>query len=171
MPSTCPACGGPVSGYDTKKKIFALVRDGEEEHTLKVTVKRFHCRACDRIFNADEPFYPGTRTGSPVIDLCLTLAASMPANRTAAYLDAMGVLVDRTSCRLYIRDQARQIPANNLFGIMVPFSVISLSSLAGKKSKRAPVSGAEILAACGFPSADRTALCRPAGQKREERDA
>ena len=167
----CPACGGPVSGYDTKNKIFALVRDGEGEHTLKITVKRFYCRTCDRIFNADEPFYPGTRTGSPVIDLCLTLAASMHANRTAAYLDAMGVLVDRTSCRIYIRDQARQIPANNLFGIMVPFSVISLSSLAGKKSKRAPVSGAEILAACGFPSADRASLHRPAGQKREERDA
>ena len=150
--AACPACGGPVSGYDTKQKVFALVRDGEDKHTLRVSVKRFSCRTCGRIVNAEEPFYPGTRIGSPVIDLCLTLAATMPANRTAAYLDAMGVLVDRTSCRLYIRDHARPVPASDLFGIMVPLSVVSLSTLAGQKGKRTPVSGAEILAACGFPS-------------------
>ncbi len=88
--AACPFCGGPVSGYDTKKKVFAIIREGDEERTIRVSVKRFFCRACDRIINADEPFYPGTRIGSPVIDLCLSLATTMPVNRTAAWLDAMG---------------------------------------------------------------------------------
>ena len=97
----CPVCGGPVSGYDTRKKVFALVSENGRERAIRVTVKRFSCRRCDRIVNADEPFYPGTRIGSPVIDLCLTLATTMPVNRTAAWLDAMDVIVNRTSCRLY----------------------------------------------------------------------
>jgi hypothetical protein len=162
---TCPVCGGPVSGYDTRKKTFALIRDENSEHTITVTVKRFYCRTCDRIYNANEPFYPGTRIGSPVIDLCLTLAATMPANRTAAYLNVMGVIVDRTSCRLYIKKHARKIPANDLFGIMMPTSVISLSTLAARAGKRTPVKGADVLSACGFPSADRAALLLSAAKK------
>lgn len=165
--AACPACGGPVSGYDTKKKVFAILRDENGERTLRVTVKRFHCRACDRIFNANEPFYPGTRVGSPVIDLCLTLAATMPANRTAAYLEAMGVVMDRTSCRLYIKNHARPVPSSDLFGIMMPISVVSLSSLADNTGKGAIVRGAEILAACGFPSGDRTALSLAPGKEGE----
>ncbi len=167
----CPACGGPVSGYDTKKKIFALVHDESGRRTIAVTVRRFYCRACNRIVNADEPFYPGTRIGSPVIDLCLTLAETMPANRTAAYLDAMGVLLDRTSCRLYVRDQARPVMSSDLFGIRLPLSIVSLSTLASRAGEGTPVSGAEILAACGFPSADRAALHRAPRKERDERDA
>jgi hypothetical protein len=166
----CPVCGGPVSGYDTRKKTFALIRDENGERTITVMVKRFYCRTCDRIYNANEPFYPGTRIGSPVIDLCLTLAATMPPNRTAAYLDVMGVIVDRTSCRLYIKNHAREVPANDLFGIMMPTSLISLSTVAAKASKRTPVKGADVLFVCGFPSADRAALLVSAAKKREERD-
>jgi hypothetical protein len=168
---TCPVCGGPVSGYDTRKKVFAVVRENEKERTIRVAVKRFYCRRCDRIVNAEEPFYPGTRIGSPVIDLCLTLATMMPANRTAAWLDAMDVIVDRTSCRLYVRDHARPVPATDLFGIRMPLSVVSLSTLAARAGQRSPVSGAEVLAACGFPSAGRAALHPPLPQKREEGDA
>jgi len=163
----CPVCGGPVSGYDTRKKMFAFIRDETGERTITVTVKRFYCRNCDRIYNAHEPFYPGTRIGSPVIDLCLTLAATMPANRTAAYLDVMGVIVDRTSCRLYIKNHARNVPANDLFGIMIPTSVISLSTVAARASKRTPIKGADVLSVCGFPSTDRAALLLSAAKKRE----
>lgn len=166
----CPVCGGPVSGYDTRKKTFALIRDENGERAITVTVKRFYCRTCDRIYNANEPFYPGTRIGSPVIDLCLTLAATMPANRTAAYLDVMGVIVDRTSCRLYIKNNARKVPANDLFGIMMPTSVISLSTVAARASKQTPVKGSDVLSACGFPSVDRAAFLLSATKKQEERD-
>ena len=94
----------------------------------------------------------------------------MPANRTAAYLDVMGVLVDRTSCRLYIKNHARNVPANDLFGIMMPTSVISLSTVAARASKRTPVKGADVLSACGYPSANRAALLLSAAKNREERD-
>jgi len=166
----CPACGGPVSGYDTRKKVFAIIRENDRERTLRVTVKRFSCRSCGLICNADEPFYPGTRIGSPVIDLCLTLATMMPVNRTAAWLDAMDILVDRTSCRQYVRTLARPVPATTLFGVSIPLSVISLSTLAAKAGERGTVSGAEVLAACGFPSTGRAPLHRPLPEKRDERD-
>jgi hypothetical protein len=162
----CPACGGPVSGYDTKTKIFALIHDENGTRPITVMVRRFSCRACNRIVNADEPFYPGTRVGSPIIDLCLTLAETMPANRTAAYLDAMGIVMDRTSCRRYVRDQARPVAGSDLFGIRLPLSLVSLSTLASRAGEGTPVGGAEILAACGFPSADRAALHRAPGEKR-----
>ena len=168
----CPVCQGPVSGYDTKKKVFAIIREEDEERTIRVSVKRFFCRSCDHIINADEPFYPGTRIGSPVIDLCLSLATTMPVNRTATYLDAMGVVVDRTSCRLYVREHARAIPMTDLFGIKIPMSVVSLSALTARAGQHSPVSGAEVLAACGFPSADRAALHLPLpAHQRQERDA
>jgi hypothetical protein len=169
--AACPVCGGPVSGYDTKKKVFAIIREEDEERTVRVLVKRFYCRACDRISNADEPFYPGTRIGSPVIDLCLSLATTMPVNRTATWLDSMGVVVNRTSCRLYVREHARVIPATDLFGIRMPASVVSLSTLAARAGQRSPVSGADVLEACGFPSADRAMLHLPRTRHQEERDA
>ncbi|HNX17071.1 MAG TPA: hypothetical protein PKM50_01945 [Methanoregula sp.] len=169
----CPVCGGTVSGYDTKKKVFAVIREDDKERTIRIFVKRFYCRNCDHIINADEPIYPGTRIGSPVIDLCLSLATMMPVNRTATYLDAMGVVVNRTSCRLYVKEHFRQIPVNDLFGIKIPMSIVSLSTLAARSGQHSPIEGAEILAACGFPSADRTALHDSffAGKKEgEERD-
>ena len=169
--ATCPFCGGPLSGYDIRKKVFAVIRENDRERTLRVTVKRFSCRACGRIVNADEPFYPGTRIGSPVIDLCLTLATMMPVNRTAAWLDAMDILVDRTSCRQYVRTLARPVPATVLFGVSIPLSVISLSTLATGAGERGTVSGAEVLAACGFPSAGRAPLHRPLPEEGKERDA
>ena len=166
-----PGLRGPVSGYDTRKKVFALVRENERERTIRVAVRRFSCRRCGRIVNADEPFYPGTRIGSPVIDLCLTLATTMPVNRTAAWLDAMDVIVNRTSCRLYSRDHARAVPATALFGIRMPMSVISLSNLAAGAGQGSPVSGAEVLAACGFPSAGRASFHRPLPKEGKEGDA
>src|SRR5208337_94709 len=152
----CPACGGPVSGYDTRKKVFAIIRENDRERTLRVTVKRFSCRSCGLICNADEPFYPGTRIGSPVVDLCLTLATMMPVNRTAAWLDAVDIIVDRTSCRQYVQKQVHIVPSTDLFGIRMPLSVISLSSVSSRAEKGSPVRGAEVLAACGFPSTHRT---------------
>ena len=169
--AACPACGGAVSGYDTKKKVFAVVRENDRECTLAVTVKRFSCKSCGRIVNADEPFYPGTRIGSPVIDLCLTLATMMPVNRTAAYLDAVDVIVDRTSCRQYVKEHNRSVPSTALFGVRVPLSVISLSTLAARAGQGGPVSGAEVLAACGFPSAGRALLHRPFAEEGKEGDA
>jgi len=168
--NACPVCGGPVSGYDTKKRVFAVIREGAEERTIRVVVKRFYCRRCDRIFNADEPFYPDTRIGSPVIDICLSLATIMPVSRTATWLDAMGVVVNRTSCRLYVREHAHAIPSSDLFGIRMPMSVVALSTLAARAGAASPISGADVLAACNYPYAGRVArnLPVPDGEHEEQ---
>ena len=55
---SCPVCGGKLSGYDTKKKQFAVMLEGNARHPVHVLVKRFSCRECDTICFADEPFYP-----------------------------------------------------------------------------------------------------------------
>jgi hypothetical protein len=152
--------------------VFAIIREEEKERTIRVFVKRFYCRSCNRIINADEPFYPDTRIGSPVIDICLSLATIMPVNRTATWLDAMGVVVNRTSCRLYVREHAHAIPSSDLFGIRMPMSVVALSTLAARAGPISPISGADVLAACNYPSAGRAArhLPVPAGEH-EEQDA
>ena len=151
----CPSCGGLVQGYDTKKKKFAVIREDEGERTLSVIVKRFTCRSCGTICNADDPFYPDTRTGSPVIDLCTTLTATRPFSRTATVLETMGVIIDRSSCRKYSTMQLPPIPSFDVFGMQLPFSIISLSSLAGRYGEGNRIPGAEVLTACGFPSAYR----------------
>lgn len=164
----CPVCGGPLSGYDKKKKQYALMREDEQERKLYVFVKRFYCHTCHHVCYADEPFYPGTRVGSAVIDLVVLLSRTMPPNRVAAYLAALGVCVDRTTCRLYARKNLPEIQMMDLFGIRIPVSIFSLSTLAAQTGEGGTVPGAEILRACGFPSAYRAAPDSAAGAK--ERD-
>jgi hypothetical protein len=154
----CPGCGGPVSGYDTKKKQFAVLTNGAGRRPVHVFVKRFSCRACKKVCFADEPFYPGTRVGSPVFDLCVTLSGTMPYTRTAAYLEEMGIYIDRMSVRNFARRTLPPVPTADVFGIRLPMSVISLSTLAAGICEGGCIEGAEALAACGFPSAHRAAL-------------
>lgn len=157
--AACPSCGGDLAPHDTRKKRFAVVLTGDKESPVSVSVKRYYCRSCHRLSYADEPFYPETRLGSPIIDLCLALSITMPANRVASYLAELGVIVDRTSCRLYVissrdadRDAATCLATNVLFGIHLPLSIISLSELASRSRPGKSFSGNEILTACGFPS-------------------
>jgi len=167
--TTCHACGGSLAGYDTKKKQFAQLVIDNEQRTLYVFVKRFYCRTCHKLCYADEPFYPDTRIGSPIIDLCIALSMTMPVNRVAVYLAAMGILVNRTSCRLYIqntssyyvRNNLRYIETNDIFGIHLPRSVLSLFTLVTDSADGSPVREADVLSACGFPSAQRIARNHP----------
>ncbi len=166
----CPACGGPLTGYDTRARQFALmIREGKP-YPVQVFVKRFTCRKCGTFCSADEPFYPDTRSGSLVVDLCRTLAETMPFHRTAMYLAQMGIAVDRGSIRKYSRQSFPAIPTTDLFGIRLPLSVVSLASLATSAGEGSPVAGAEALAACGLPSAYRAAPDLPLfPEKRDER--
>jgi len=157
--AACPECNGTLAPHDTKEKRFAVVVTGDAARTVSVHVKRYYCRSCHKLSYADEPFYPETRIGSPVIDLCIALSITMPANRVAAYLEGLGVLVDRSSCRLYIRSGQNStrnnhacLETNVLFGIHLPLSVISLSELASVPGTRQGIPGREILNACRFPS-------------------
>ena len=166
----CPACGGLLTGYDTRARQFAImIREGKP-YPVQVFVKRFTCRECGILCSADEPFYPDTRSGSLVVDLCRTLAETMPFHRTAMYLAQMGIIVDRGTIRKYTRQSFPVIPTTALFGIRLPLSVVSLASLATSGGEGSPVAGAEALAACGFPSAYRAAPHLPLfSEKRDER--
>jgi hypothetical protein len=157
----CPYCGGTVTGHDLREKQFAVIADEGTERTVRVKVKRFRCRACGKLCYADEPFYPDTRTGSPVIDLCVTLSATMPAGRAARVLGAMGVIVDRTSCLLYAKKHTGDVPTADVFGMRLPFSVLSLANIAAIVPEGDRISGADVLAACGYPSGHRAPAAAP----------
>jgi len=169
--TACPVCGGSLRGYDTKKKQFAVVMDGDVRRALYVYVKRFYCRECKRLCYADDPFYPGTRIGSPIIDFGTTILATIPPNRVAAYLAALGIVVDRTTCRLYAKRSFPAVLTTDVFGIRIPLSVVTLSTLATGTGEGGRIEGAEVLAACGFPSAYRAPLHPPlTGKEGNERD-
>lgn len=172
--SVCPACGGPLAGYDTKKKQFAHLLIDNEKKTVYVSVKRFYCRSCHKLCYPDEPFYPDTRIGSPIIDLCIALSMTMPVNRVVAYLAVMGIFVDRSSCRLYVkhisntyvRINARYLNIDDRSGVHLPLSVLSLSGLAIVLDEGSHIEESDVITACGFPSAPRKARNFPLPQKR-----
>ena len=157
----CPVCGGELSGYDVKKKQFAILMEGDEKKTIHVLVKRFRCRTCRQIILADQPFYPDTRIGSPVVDLCITLSETMHFPRVSSSLEEMGILVDRWSVRNYVRNNRRMVPAVDMFGIRVPVSVVSLSTLAVGIHESSRISAQDLLAACGYPSLEKNADVPP----------
>jgi hypothetical protein len=168
----CPVCGGELSGYDTKKKQFAVMHEGENLHAVHVLVKRFSCRQCNAVCFADDPFYPDTRIGSPLVDLCRTLAARMSYYRATAFMEQLGIRVHRGTLRNYARRPFPEIPTTDLFGIRLPLSILSLSELAARAGEGSRIPGAEALAACGFPSAYRAApdlpLLPEQGNERED---
>jgi hypothetical protein len=171
----CPTCGGKLSGYDTKKKQFAVMHERDNWHPIYVFVKRFSCRQCQAVCFADEPFYPDTRIGSPLVDLCITLGTTMPFNRVAANLLNLGIVIDRGTVRNYIHGSFPEIPTTDLFGIRLPLSIISLSELAARTGEGSRIPGTETLAACGFPSAYRAAPDRllppeQGNERKEEED-
>jgi hypothetical protein len=149
--TACPHCGGELSGYDVKKKQFAIVIESEQKKTVYVLVKRFVCRRCGQVCFADQPFYPETRIGSPVVDLCVTLGENMPYSRASSSLAEMGIIVDRWSVRNYVQKNLRTIPAADMFGIRIPLSIVSLSSLAMRVPEGGRIDASTLLAACGKP--------------------
>ena len=155
--AACPDCGGPVQGYDTRIKKFAAILENDRERIIHVRVRRFTCKSCGLLCYADEPFYPDTRIGAPVIDLCVTFSSTLPFSRTATYLSRIGIAIDRGSVRNYANRDFGEIPTADMFGMRLPLSILSISSLAASVGEGSGIIGAEVLAACGFPSAHRAA--------------
>lgn len=153
----CPSCGGPVTGHDLRAKRFAVILDNERERTIRVNVKRFYCQQCGTLCYADAPLYPDTRLASPVVDLCLLLSQQMPFNQAAQHLRTMGIVVDRGTIRNYASRDFGTIPATELFGFLLPLSLLNLATFALDRQRR-PITGAEALVACCFPPAGRAAL-------------
>jgi hypothetical protein len=148
----CPHCGGELSGYDVKKKQFAIVMEGEQRRAVNVLVKRFRCHQCGQVCLADQPYYPDTRIGSPVVDFCVTLGETMPYARVSSCLAEMGIVVDRWSVRNYVQQNRRTTPAVDMFGVRVPLSIVSLSSLAPGIPEGGHMDTRALLAACNYPS-------------------
>lgn len=148
----CPQCGGEVTGYDVKKKQFAILIEEGRKKVIPVLVKRFRCRSCKQICLADQPFYPGTRIGSPVVDLCVTLSGTMHFPRISSCLAEMGIVVDRWSVRNYVQQNGHAIPAVDIFGMKVPLSIVSLSTLSMGAREGSTIDATDLLAACGYPS-------------------
>lgn len=151
----CGSCGGTLSGYDTRMKRFAVISDDEGDRTLEVLLRRAYCRTCGKIWMPDEPFYPGTRVGSPVVDLCRAFSTTMPCGLVARRLGQMGITVDRWSVRSYCSLSNAPPPTVAAFGMNVPVSVISLSSLAGTLREGSTARGEDVLIACNSPSRNR----------------
>ena len=152
---SCPHCGGTVQGFDRKKKKFAVLKDHTEERIITVRVKRFYCRNCGKLCYADEPFYPNTRIGSPIIDIFKSLSATIPASRAARIIDTLGIVVDRTTWKYYTRRTFPEIPVMDVFGIRLPLSIVRLSDLAIQSGESNPVDPADVIEACGYPSRRR----------------
>lgn len=144
----CPHCGGELSGYDVKKKQFVIMIEKEQKRVVSVMVKRFICHQCGKVSLANQPFYPDTRIGSPVVDLCVTLGETMPYSRVSSCLAEMGIVVDRWSVRNYVQKTRHRIPAIDMFGFMIPLSIVSLSSLAVGLPEGHRVDASALLAAC-----------------------
>jgi len=149
---TCGICGGTLSGYDERKKRFALLIEDDKPCPVQVIIQRSACRSCGKIVVPEEPFYPGTRIGSPVVDLCRSLSLDMPCSRVSANLQRMGVLVDRWTVRHYTSMPLPVIPVMELFGMQIPLSIISLSTLDGTVRDLEYLDMEEVLTACNYPS-------------------
>lgn len=152
---TCRSCGGILSGYDTRLKRFAILCNDEGDERINVILHRAYCRTCGRIWTPEAPFYRGTRAGSPVVDLCRALSETIPCGQVATRLGQMGVLVDRWTVRSYCDASFTPPPTIPIFGMNIPISIISLSSLAQSQDHAGHINGEDVLAACFYPSRDR----------------
>ncbi|MDD3620849.1 MAG: hypothetical protein PHQ81_00380 [Methanofollis sp.] len=167
--SRCPECGGEVRGHDMKNRRFAVIKTAKGRTEITVWVQRYYCTQCGALCSAPAPFYPDTRVGAPVVDLCRVFAGEYSFSRVARILGAMGIVLDRGSVRNYAALELKPVPSIELWGLRLPGSLLSLISLTIDRSKGTPVPGAEVLRACGFPAADRAPL-HPPGSPSEEGD-
>lgn len=123
----CPECGGDLSGYDTKERKFATLATENGNKEIMVKVKRYRCRQCGAVSPARSPFYPDTRLGSPVVDLCIVLSQAMPCNRACSVMREIGIVIDRGTVLNYAQRTFGPIATTEMFGLKIPRSLISLS--------------------------------------------
>jgi len=166
----CPHCGGDLAGYDKKRKYFASLYDQGSVRDIHVVVRRFRCRSCGAMTMANAPFYPGTRLGGPVVDLCITLAQEMSFSRAAAVIHMLGIAIDRGSVRNYMKRGFPSVPSTEVFGFRLPVSILSLSMSGIGAFERGPVVRAEPLPPGRLPPAHGAPPRLPLFEKRDQRD-
>ena len=152
----CPSCGGELTGYDTKQRYFITLAEPRGVRDIVVNVRRFQCRACGQVSPAKAPFYPDTRLGAPVVDLCVTLSGEMSCSRAAKVINALGLVIDRGTVRNYCSRGYPLPPSTEFFGFRLPVSVISLTMFTPGSFQPGAVTGTEPLTPAGHPSTGRT---------------
>lgn len=148
--TVCPACSGLLMSHDLKKRRFSTLQTEQGQVHINVYVKRYYCRNCGQLCYADAPFYPNSRFGAPVVDLCLTLCRDHSFSQTSSILLDLGIIVDRGTIRKMALGFSHQIPVVDLYGIMLPRSIFALSNLVMQSKQYEAISGADVLKACGF---------------------
>ncbi|MDO9323566.1 MAG: hypothetical protein Q7T80_01260, partial [Methanoregula sp.] len=72
-------------------------------------------------------------------------------SRVSTTLNRMGVQVDRWSVRHYAQISLPDVPSIELFGMHIPQSVISLSTVAVTPNEPGPIDMDDVLLACNYP--------------------
>ena len=159
----CSHFGGPVKGHDMRRKRFATVRNKKGKHTVHVFVKRYHCEECGILCYAESPFYPDTRMGMPVVDLCNALIEKHPYHHAARILAALNIVVDRGTLRNYAQRTFPPSDVVEMYGIPLPISILNLNEHSFRVKESSSVPRTELFGASGLPPAAR-ALLFPMGQ-------
>ncbi len=151
----CPYCGGELKSHDTKRRVFARIntgilsndtpypdtaaseqtgtKDKNHERNITVNVKRWYCTECGKLVYSRSPFYEGIRTGAPIVDFCVVNSEIHPPNHIAKILGKLGIIVTPATVRniLQLRmtdlSNPEKIPAVNIYGVMFPSSLLSIS--------------------------------------------
>lgn len=108
----CPLCGGKPQPYDTKKKLYVILKTPTGRKKIMVNIRRFKCKKCGNLIYAEEPFYPDTRLGSAIVDMAISLARLHSYSHTAEIMKALGIEIDRGSVRNYALSNLPIPPAN-----------------------------------------------------------
>ena len=166
----CPSCGGDIAGYDMKKRFFATLHEPGGDREIIIFVRRFRCRACGVVSPAKAPFYPDTRIGAPIVDLCMTLSQEMRCSRAAKVINSLGIVIDRGTVRNYVSRGFAVPPATEFFGFLLPVSIISLTMFTPGSFQPGPVIGAESFVPAGRPATGRAFPYRPPLEEGHERD-
>lgn len=145
----CPHCGGRPRPYDTKVKQYATLSTPQGKRVITVKIRRFICEDCGKLLYADEPFYPDTRVGSVIIDLALSLSRTASFSHAASVMEAMGIIVNRGSVRKYAESNLPMRPSNQLYGMALPTTFVSLI---GRGISASSINPSDILVASGYPS-------------------
>jgi hypothetical protein len=79
----------------------------------------------------------------------------MTFGSASAYLQQIGVKVDRWSVRNYAMKNIKEIPTSEQYGIVLPVSIISLAALTSNIGIGTSIRASEVLSACGYPSSQK----------------
>ena len=146
----CHVCGGDGKVHDTIKRRFSRVIAGGTIKDINILVRRFICSKCGHLIVSPAPFYEKTRFGAPVVDLCLTIARNHPYYQTARILEQMGIIIDRGTVRNLVLHHNHAVEAGFFINLLIPVSVINLSSLIMSCDPKTPPTGADIMEVIGM---------------------